>query len=91
MTIQPFHAQTLGPYSHQLQFKVKSNHIIDIWVVPSKKDAELVMEGGSFSYDPHMSKQRTTDHSASGNVPSGTRIVFANRGDTPASVELWLT
>ncbi|MFO7966764.1 MAG: hypothetical protein R6U44_04115 [Archaeoglobaceae archaeon] len=90
LTIQPFHAQMLGPYSNHLQFTAKSDYIIDIWVVPSKKDAELVMESGSFNYDARMSKQRVTEHSTSGSVPSGTWIVLANRAHTSASIEIWI-
>lgn len=90
MTLQPFRARMLGPYSGQLQFKVKSGNQIDIWVVPSKKDAELVMEGGKFNYDSCMSKQRAIDHSVSGSVPSGTWIVLANRGNAPISIEIWI-
>lgn len=90
LTVQPFQAHILGPYSNYLKIKAKSNNPIDIWVVPSKKDADLIMEGGNFRYNSQMSKQRVTEHSISGDVPSGTQVVFTNRSSSPATVEVWI-
>lgn len=90
LTVQPFRAQILGPYSNYLKLTAKSNSPVDIWVVPSKKDAELIMEGGNFRYSSHMSKQRTTEHSISGYVSSGTQVVFTNRSNSQVTVEVWV-
>ncbi|MFO7968388.1 MAG: hypothetical protein R6U44_12410 [Archaeoglobaceae archaeon] len=90
LIVQPFHAQILGPYSNYLKLKAKTDYPVDIWVVPSKKDADLIMEGGNFRYSSYMSKQRTTEHSISGNVSSGTQIVFTNRSNSPVTVEVWI-
>ncbi|MFP3909987.1 MAG: hypothetical protein ACLFVX_09015 [Archaeoglobaceae archaeon] len=90
LIVQPFRAQVMGPYSNYLKLTAKSNYPVDIWVVPSKKDADQIMEGGNFSYNSSMSKQRITEHSTSGYVSSGTRIVFANRSNSPITVEVWI-
>lgn len=90
LVIQPFHAQILGPYSNHLKLTAKSHYPVDIWVVPSKKDADLIMEGGNFRYNSQMSKQRATEHSISGHVSSGTQVVFTNRSNNPVTVEVWV-
>lgn len=90
LTVQPFHAQILGPYSNQLSLRIKSNYPLDVWVVPSLKDAELIMEGGNFRYNSLMSKQRATDFSTSGQVSTGTQVVLTNRSNNPITAEVWI-
>lgn len=90
LVIQPFHAQILGPYSNYLKLTAKSNYPVDIWVVPSKKDADLVMEGGNFRHNSNMSKQGAIEHTISERVSSGTQVVLTNRSNNPVNVEVWV-
>lgn len=90
LVVPPFRVEVFtSMVSYQLNLRVKSDFPIDVWVVPSKEDVNMITEGEDFSYDPQMSKRGITNFSASGYFEKGTQIVLANRSEHPAKVEFW--
>ncbi len=89
LSIDPFSAEVFSCFGYHLRLNVKSDYPIDVWVVPSRGDADLIMEGGNFRYYSNMSTQRTTSFSASGSVSPGSMVVFANRNSFRVNLEVW--
>lgn len=91
LVVPPSHLESFtSMFSYQINLRVKSDSPIDVWVVPSKKDVNTIIEGGDFSYNPEMSKQGTTYFSASGYIKPGAQVVLANRSDHTAKIEFWV-
>lgn len=89
LSIDPFSAETFNCFGYHLSLNVKSDYPVDVWVVPSKGDADLITEGGNFRYYSNMSRQKTTRLSVSGSVSPGSQVVFANRNSFRVNLEVW--
>lgn len=89
LTIDPFSAEVFSCFGYYLNLRVKSDHPVDVWVVPSKGDADLITEGGNFRYYSNMSRQSTTSYSTAGRISLGSQVVFTNRNSFRVNVEVW--
>ncbi|MFO7966349.1 MAG: hypothetical protein R6U44_01965 [Archaeoglobaceae archaeon] len=88
LLVEPFQAEVFTYSRDFLDLKVKSDHSIDFWIVPSREDVDKLLEGEDFDYNSKLSKERTKEHSATGYVSPEIYIVFANRSAHTVTVKL---
>lgn len=72
LLVEPFQAEVFTYSRDFLDLKLKSSHLIDFWIVPSREDVDKLLEGKDFDYNSKLSKEKTKEHSVSDYVSPGS-------------------